>query len=200
MPELQKVGEYSYLYGLAEKREQPLARNKNSIGDRLTKGISSSVLRNMGNMERKKIGKDFDQVALISDNDDDDDDDLMGDYSRPVKKTKIKKKTKNKLTKRISDPTSNSSNLSRNEAELLDGFQPPGANSTQLDLMDPKESVLQNLKKKHGIFNTTANKKTNRFNDLDDSQPQTVRGIKSSLSRARILQNSKIDEAKVSNL
>ena len=165
----------------------------------ITKGISSSVLRNMGNIERRKNGKDFDQVALISDNDDDDDD-LMGDYSRPMKKTKIKKKSKTKLTKKLSDPTSSSNNLSRNEVEQLDGFKPPDANGTHIGLMDPKESMLQNLKKKHGMFNTPSNQKTTRFNDLlDDSHPQNVRSIKSSLSKARILQNSKIDEAKVYN-
>ena len=188
LPELQKVGEYSYSYGLAEKREQPLVKNRHSIGSSL-----GSVLRNMGNIDRKRNDKqDFDQVALISDNDEDDDDIVK--ESKPVKKTKAKKKAKNK---RISYPTSDSNNLSQNEVEQLDGFKPSGVNGAPLDLIDPKKSVLQNLKKKHGILNTQkSNQKTISFNEyLDD--PQHVRSIKSSLSRARILQNSKIDEAKV---
>ena len=195
LPELQNVGEYSYSYANAEKKEQ--LSNKNSIGDMISK--SSSVIRSIGNKEKKKHrGNDFDQVALISDNDDEDDDDSLTESSKPNKKTKGKKKHKMKLVKKLSDPTSNSKTLSRHEAEQLDGFKPQEQIGSHLDILDPKEGVLHNLKKKHGMYNPSSNRKITRFSEsLDDSIPKDVRELKSSRSRARILRNSEIDEAKV---
>ena len=155
---------------------------------------SSSVLRSIGN-KTKNRGDDFDQVALISDDDDiDDEEDSSRENSKPVKKVKgkNKKKYKPKLGRNLSDPTSNSKGFSRNEAEQMDGLR------LQNEKIDPKEGVLQNLKKKHGMFNNSSNRKATRFNDsLDESSLQEVRGAKSSRSRARILRNSEIDESKV---
>ena len=155
---------------------------------------SSSVLRSIGN-KNKHRGNDFDQVALISDNDDiDDEEDSARENSKPVKKIKgkNKKKYKPKLGRNLSDPTSNSKAFSRHEAEQMDGLK------LQDEKLDPKEGVLQNLKKKHGMFNGSSNRKTTRFNEsLDESRPQEVKGAKSSRSRARILKNSEIDESKV---
>ena len=147
LPELQKVGEYSYTYGNAEKKEQ--INNKNSIGDMISK--SSSVLRSIGN-KAKNRGDDFDQVALISDDDVDDEEDSSRENTKPVKKIKgkNKKKYKPKLGRNLSDPTSNSIAFSRHEAEQMDGLK------LQDEKMDPKEGVLQNLKKKHGMFNNSS--------------------------------------------
>ena len=160
---------------------------------------SSSVLRSIGNKEKKKHrGNDFDQVALISDTDEDEEDDSLTESSKPIKKTKGKKKSKTKLVKKLSDPTSSSKPLSWHEAEQLDGFKPQEQLGPHLDILDPKEGVLHNLKKKHGMYNPSSNRKITRFNDsLDESNPTEVRDLKSSRSRARILRNSEIDEAKV---
>ena len=196
LPELQKVGEYSYKYGNAEKREHSSEKNKNSIGDIISK--SSSVLRSMGSKEKKKNrkGNDFDNLPLISDNDNDEDDSII-ENSQPTKKIKNKKKLRTKLAKKLSDPTSGSTNLSRYEAEKLDGFKP--SNDAHLDILDPKIGVLQNLKKKHGMTTSPSRRETSRFSELleEQSPSQQVRGVKSSRSRARILRNSEIDEAKV---
>ena len=153
----------------------------------------------MGNKENKKHRRnDFDQVALISDNDDEDEDDSLTESLKPIKKNKGKKKYKTKLAKKLSDPTSNSKTLSRHEAEQLDGFKPQDQIGSHLEILDPKEGVLHNLKKKHGMFNPSSNRKITRFSDsLDESSPKQVRDLKSSHSRARILRNSEIDESKV---
>ena len=154
---------------------------------------SSSVLRSIGN-KAKNRGDDFDQVALISDDDVDDEEDSARENSKPVKKIKgkNKKKYKPKLGRNLSDPTSNSKAFSRHEAEQMDGLKLTD------EKMDPKEGVLENLKKKHGMFNNPSCRKASKFSDSkDESNVQEVRGAKSSRSRARILQNSEIDESKV---
>ena len=154
---------------------------------------SSSVLRSIGN-KAKNRGDDFDQVALISDDDVDDEEDSSRENTKPVKKIKgkNKKKYKPKLGRNLSDPTSNSIAFSRHEAEQMDGLK------LQDEKMDPKEGVLQNLKKKHGMFNNSSSRKATKFSDSkDESNLQEVRGAKSSRSRARILRNSEIDESKV---
>ena len=161
---------------------------------------SSSVLRNMGNKERRKTWNytDFDHVALISDNSDDDGSNT--ENTKPVKKFKNKKKYKNKLAKKLSDPTARSNSLSRREVEQLDGFKPSSRNGNLYEeIFDPREEVLQNLKKKHGMMTSPSKRKTTRFSDsLEDwLPPQEVKGAKSAKSRARILRNSEIDESKV---
>ena len=154
---------------------------------------SSSVLRSIGN-KTKNRGDEFDQVALISDDDIDDEEDSSRENLKPVKKIKgkNKKKYKPKLGRNLSDPTSDSKTISRHEAEQMDGL------NLQDEKIDPKEGVLKNLKKKHGMFNNPSSRKATRFTDsLDETNLHEVRGAKSSRSRARILRNSEIDESKV---
>ena len=155
MPKLQNVGEYSYAYGLAEKKQPSVAtkaKTKHSLG-RLSSGIASSVFRNKPSLEGMKQKDDhFDNVALLSDNDvDDDADDDASIFPKQMKKSKNKKKFKS--TRRSSNPVSNAKHLLRSEVEQLDGFNQSEINVNRLGLADPKLSVLQNLKKTpHGIW------------------------------------------------
>ena len=66
-------------------------------------------------------------------------------------------------------------------------------------MMDPKESVLCNLKKKHGVLKTPSNQAPAEANNaLENTTIQTAKGVKKdTLSKARVLQNLKIDESKV---
>ena len=199
MPELQKVGEYTTSYSQAQKKH-PFMSTKNSLSGILPKAMTSSVIRSMGNIDRRKDTRNFDKIALISDDDDNDhEDDLVGIDLQPLRKIKNKKKSKHSTNKKSSDSTLVGKMFLRNEFDKLDGFKPSDTIGPQADLMDPKESVLRNLKKKHGILKIPSNQAPAEANNaLENSTVQTAKGVKKdTLSKARILHNSKIDESKV---
>ena len=199
LPELQKVGEYATSYSQAQKKH-PFMSTKNSLSGILPKGMTSSVIRSMGNIDRRKDTRNFDKIALISDDDDNDyEDNLVGIDPQPLRKLKNKKKSKHSTTKKTSDSTLGGKVFLRNEFEKLDGFKPSDTIDPQADLMDPKEGVLHNLKKKHGILKIPSNQAPTEANNvLENSTIQTAKGVKKdTLSKARILQNLKMNESRV---
>lgn len=196
LPELQSVDEYASKYGFAEAKKpqtQKLPRLK-------TANKPSAFLKTINRVRSSSLNHQeavFDGIPLINDDDDDDDDeeeDVNGhdpnnkDQQLQEADNAIREATKRRQEgkkKKDGRPTmSKAQRLLKSEVEQLD--QAFG----KIFYEEPHQSVIDNLKKRHGlIVSSTAKPRYEHFDHYQPSStdPTTVDSFREKMSRAQIL-------------